>query len=252
MQLLALLLMLVSAAALAGEAGDATKMESPKAPVVVELFTSEGCSSCPSADALLLDLDASQPVPGVEVIPLGLHVAYWDGLGWPDAYGNPMFADRQAQYAEALGGGTYTPELVVDGAVGFPGGRDRTLAALKSAAASPKAKIEVKVIKASKDAVEVEVSLAEGARPAGASLVVALTQSGLSSDVKRGENAGRVLKHAAVVRALKVLPAAAKVTVTLPSRAGWDARSLNVVAFTQAREQLHVLGAARAPVAPQS
>jgi hypothetical protein len=100
--------------------------------------------------------------------------------------------------------------------------------------------------------VEVEVSVAEGARPAGAALVVALTQSGLSSDVKRGENAGRVLQHASVVRALKVLSAAPKATVTLPRQAAWEMRSLNVVAFTQGRGQTRVLGAARAPVAPQS
>lgn len=252
MQLFALLFMLVSAVALAGEAADAQKMEGSKTPVVVELFTSEGCSSCPSADALLRDLEASQPLAGVEVIPLGLHVTYWDGLGWPDAYGNPAFADRQTQYAEALGGGTYTPEMVVDGAVGFPGGRDRTLAALQSAASSPKAKIDVKVLKVLKDAVEVEVSVPEGAHPDGAALVVALTQSGLSSDVKRGENAGRVLKHAAVVRSLQVLSAAPKATVRLPRQVAWDLRTLNVVAFTQGRGQTRVLGAARAPVAPQS
>lgn len=246
MQLLALALMLVSAVVLAGEAG------SPKTPVVVELFTSEGCSSCPSADALLRDLEATQPVPGVEVIPLGLHVTYWDGLGWPDAYGSPTFADRQAQYAEVIGGGTYTPEMVVDGAVGFPGGRDRTLAALQDAAGAPKAPVSIKVLKVLQDAVEVEVSLSAGARPDDAVLVVALTQSGLSSDVKRGENAGRVLQHAAVVRALKVLGAAPRATVRLPYQAGWDARSMSVVAFTQGRSHRRVLGAARVPVAPAS
>ncbi|HEY8208813.1 MAG TPA: DUF1223 domain-containing protein [Myxococcaceae bacterium] len=242
--------MLVSAIALAGEVG--MPSHASKTPVVVELFTSEGCSSCPSADSLLRDLEATQPVPGVEVIPLGLHVTYWDGLGWPDAYGNPAFADRQAGYAEAIGGGTYTPEMVVDGAVGFPGGRDRTVAALKEAASAPKAPVSVKVLKVLKDAVEVEVSLSEGARPDGAALVVALTQSGLSSDVKRGENAGRVLQHAAVVRTLKVLSAAPRATVRLPYQAAWDQKSMSVVAFTQGRSHRHVLGAARVPVVPAS
>jgi hypothetical protein len=245
MRLLALLLMILSAVALAGE------VDGSKVPVVVELFTSEGCSSCPSADALVRDLETAQPVPGVEVIPLGLHVTYWDGLGWPDAYGNPAFADRQAHYAEALGGGTYTPEVVVDGAVGFPGGRDRTLAELRSAASAAKAKVGLKVVKVAKDAVEVEVSVPEAARPAGTQLVVALTQSGLSSDVKRGENAGRVLQHAAVVRSLQVVGAAPSVTVRLPAQASWDAKSLSVVAFTQGRAQTHVLGAGRVPVAPR-
>ena len=240
---LSLTLMAVSSVALAAEG---------KTPVVVELFTSEGCSSCPSADALLSDLERTQPVPGVEVIPLGLHVTYWDGLGWPDAYGHPSFADRQGRYADVLGGGTYTPELVVDGSAHFPGGRDRTVAALKAAASQSKAKVALKVTKLSKDAVEVEVELSEGARPAGAEVVVALTQSGLSSDVKRGENAGRVLQHAAVVRSLKVAGAAPKVTVRLPRQAAWDARSLSVVAFAQGRGQARILGAARAPVAPAS
>lgn len=239
----ALSLMVMSAVALAGEG---------RVPVVVELFTSEGCSSCPSADALLLDLERTQPVPGVEVIPLGLHVTYWDGIGWPDAYGNPAFADRQGRYASVLGGGSYTPEMVVDGSVHFAGGRDRTVAALKAAAEAQKSPVALKVTHLSKDAVEVEVSLSEGARPAGAELVVALTQGGLSSDVKRGENAGRVLQHTAVVRALKVVGAASKVTVRLPRQAAWDLRTLSVVAFSQGRGQARILGAARALVAPAS
>src|SRR5262245_31904201 len=181
MRFLALSLMAVSAV---------VQAEEGKVPVVVELYTSEGCSSCPSVDALLADLERTQPVPGVEVIPLGLHVTYWDGLGWPDAFGNPAHADRQGRYADSLGGGTYTPEMVVDGAAHFPGGRDRTLSALKAAAAAAqKSPVSLRVTHLGKDAVEVEVTLSEGARPAGAELVVALTQSGLSSDVKRGENA---------------------------------------------------------------
>jgi len=179
-------------------------------------------------------------------------VTYWDGLGWPDSFGNPAFADRQGRYAESLGGGAYTPEMVVDGSVHFPGGRDRTLAALRAAGESAKALVALRVVKLEKDAVEVEVSLAEGARPAGAELVVALTQGGLSSDVKRGENAGRVLPHAAVVRALKVVGAGPKVTVRLPRQAAWDAKSLSVVAFAQGRGQARILGAARAFLAPAS
>jgi len=104
----------ISSAPLAGEG---------RVPVVVELFTSEGCSSCPPADALLLELERTRPVAGVEVVALGLHVTYWDGIGWPDPFGDPAFADRQGRYARALGGGSYTPEMVVDGAVDFPGAR---------------------------------------------------------------------------------------------------------------------------------
>lgn len=235
----ALLLMVVSQVAFASEG---------RVPVVVELFTSEGCSSCPPTDALLAELDKTQPVPGVEVIALGLHVTYWDGLGWPDPFGQPSHADRQVRYASALGGGTYTPELVVDGAVGFPGGRERTVAALKAAARASKAPLGLKVTRVEKGEVEVEVTVPEGARPAGAELVVALTQGGLASPVKRGENAGRLLEHAAVVRALKVVRAGPRVTVRLPREAAWDPGSLSVVAFAQGRGQARVLGAARAPL----
>jgi hypothetical protein len=224
----------------------------PRVPVLVELFTSEGCSSCPPADDLLAELASTQPVEGVEVVPLGLHVTYWDGLGWPDAFGHPSHADRQAKYAEAFGrDGVYTPQMVVDGATGFPGGRGRAAEAIRAAAkAAGKVRVELKVVRAGKETVEVELKLPEGERR-DAELVLALTESGLSSQVKRGENAGRTLRHAAVARALQVVgPAKATATARLELQPRWNRHALQVVAFVQERASRRVVGVAAVPVPP--
>src|SRR5271154_2289788 len=96
---------------------DSHAMAATKQSVVLELFTSQGCSSCPPADALLKKLSAENS----QLLPLSFHVDYWNYLGWKDPYSSPANTDRQRGYASALDGQVYTPELVVNGAVGVVG-----------------------------------------------------------------------------------------------------------------------------------
>src|SRR5215470_16941428 len=99
----------------------------PRTPIVVELFTSEGCSSCPPADAFLAQLEARQPVVGAEVIAIEEHVDYWDQLGWRDPFSSADWTERQRKYAAVLGNGNiYTPQMVVNGSVEFVGSRERS------------------------------------------------------------------------------------------------------------------------------
>ena len=100
--------------------------EMDRTPVVVELFTSEGCSSCPSADALLAGLAEQQPIEKVEVIALEEHVDYWNELGWVDPFSSHDWTTRQSVYAGILGNGNpYTPQMVVDGRAEFVGNQSR-------------------------------------------------------------------------------------------------------------------------------
>ena len=107
-----------------------------RTPVVVELFTSEGCSSCPPADELLAKLDKTQLIAGVEIIPLEFHVDYWNELGWTDPFSSSLFSERQNSYARAFGNGRiYTPQMVVDGGAEFVGSNSgRAYEAIRRAA----------------------------------------------------------------------------------------------------------------------
>ena len=172
-------------------------------PVLVELFTSEGCSDCPPADALLAQLDTRQPVPGVEAIVLSEHVTYWNHLGWSDPFSFAAIDDRQQMYAEQFTlNSVYTPQMVVDGSEELVGNNSAALTrALTRAAAKPKLALTIADAHRAPDGSQVfSVRAAPGAK---GTLVAAIAENATRSEVARGENAGRTLHHVAVVRVLK-------------------------------------------------
>src|SRR5215472_16175220 len=162
-------------------------------PVLVELFTSEGCSSCPPADKLLQALEAGQPVAGAHIIVLSEHVDYWDRLGWRDPFSSAQFTERQQDYSRLFrDSGPYTPEMVVDGGAGFTGNdRAEALRTIGHAARAAKAAVRV-----SGDTGKLSIDV-EGVKH-GADVMLAITERNLISEVARGENAGRRLTHTAV------------------------------------------------------
>jgi hypothetical protein len=212
--------------------------------VVVELFSSEGCSSCPPADENLAYLAREQPVDGVEILPLELHVDYWNRLGWADPFSSPAFTDRQQRYARAFGQrGTYTPQMVVDGAREFAGAKTAKAKEAIAAAALAPGRATVTIDRAANG---VRVSVAGAS--AEADVLVAVTESGLATDVPRGENAGSHLAHAPVVRDLERIGAVSgggfTASFSPKLEATWRRENLRVVAFVQRRGDLRVTGAA--------
>jgi hypothetical protein len=177
----------------------ATGPAAPPVPVLVELFTSEGCSSCPPADALLERLVSEQPVPQVRIVALGEHVDYWNDLGWRDRFSDPAFTNRQVGYVRRLGRSSpYTPQVVVDGERDALGSsRAAVMAAI--AAQAPRPKGEVRVRREPSGTLRVEASWPGGA---AAGVFLAVTERRAATDVTRGENAGRRLLHASVARSL--------------------------------------------------
>jgi hypothetical protein len=224
--------------------------------VVVELFTSEGCSSCPPADALLARLDQTQPVEGAEILPLALHVDYWNQLGWADPFSSHEFSVRQGEYAAAFGNdGVYTPQMVVDGVKEF-NGSNASLAqeAIGKAAREPKGEVTLThAASQSGEAVRITAQIEKFPKPTEGETVnvlLALTESGLASDVARGENSGRKLTHIGVVRSLKSLgglPEAPgtsfKAETEVLIEKGWRRENLRAVVFAQERGTRRVLAA---------
>lgn len=236
-----------------------------RVPVLVELFTSEGCSSCPPADDLLIQLDKTQPVAGAEVIVLSQHVDYWNRLGWADPYSSADFSARQSDYSTAFGrDGVYTPQMVVDGQAEFVGSNSaRAREAIASAARAPKATVALSrgnsTDNANTSALPLQVRVEKlPAVSAGdtAEVLLAVTESNLRSDVARGENSGRRLTHTAVVRQLSVIGTADSREAFTSSpivniAQGWKRANLRAVVFVQERQSRKVLGAAAISLATE-
>jgi hypothetical protein len=213
-------------------------------PVLVELFTSEGCSDCPPADRLLEQLDKSQPIPGAHAIVLSEHVTYWDHEGWRDPFSLDAMTARQKTYGFRFNlPDVYTPQMVVDGATQFVGNDPRALgAAMQGAVSRPKQEVAIENARWDNDAASFSV---RSAAPSNARLVVALAADATHSDVARGENAGRTLHHVAVVRVMKELGPEAADGRTLSLAGGSIAAGpVRVVAFLVDRKSGHVLGVA--------
>jgi hypothetical protein len=203
--------------------------------VVVELFTSEGCSSCPPADELLRHIRQEKLADGLDVIPLGLHVDYWNYLGWTDRFSSAAYSQRQAMYAERFHiGGPYTPQMVVDGGAEFVGSdasRARQ-AILQAAQRAPEASVEVTALAADK------LSVAVKAAPAlSGEVMLAVTEDNLKTAVRGGENGGRELRHAAVVHELRSLGRLSngrfERQVPLALDKSWKRDDVRIVVFVQ-------------------
>ncbi len=219
----------------------------PPTPILVELFTSEGCSSCPPADALLRTLDSTQPIPGAQLIVLSEHVDYWDDLGWRDPYSSHAFTTRQQEYANRLGlASAYTPQMVVDGKIQFVGS-DLGLANQAFGKARPTPKIAVRISSITVESHTVRARIETGPLSSKAEIFVALALERATSQVLRGENGGHRLEHVAVVRRLTRIGQAAQgeafskeVSLALdPSD-----QHYRIIAFAQQQNQGRILGAA--------
>ena len=213
------------------------------APVLVELFTSEGCSSCPPADVLLQRLDKQQTASGQETIVLSEHVDYWNYLGWRDPFSSAEITKRQQNYARRFNrDGPYTPQMVVNGEIEFIGSdAGRAQHAIAEAAKQPGVPIRLRWSGDSKVLVEVD-PLTDGQFKSADVFVVA-ARDAASSDVRRGENGGRKLVHVAVAGKLIL---AGKVTAStgLSKEVAVDSTGGRVIVFVQSPDQGKILGSA--------
>jgi len=229
----------------------AVSLSAQRTPVLVELFTSEGCSSCPPADALLIQLER-QPITNAEIIVLSEHVDYWNRLGWTDPFSSAEFSRRQSRYSEAWGkDGVYTPQMVVDGHAEFNGSDGRKAQQAIARAAQEK-KAVVKLVLAG-DRLHVEVT--ELPQSTDAEVLLAITEANLTSDVRRGENSGRSMAHTGVTRRLEIIgtvkpgaPFSADPKLALARN--WKRADLRAVVLVQERSNRRVLGAAAISLAP--
>ena len=210
-------------------------------PIVVELFTSEGCSSCPPADALLAEL-AKRP----DILALSFHVDYWDRLGWKDPFSSAAATARQQRYAEILAPHTvYTPQIIVDGrwqAVGSD--RSEVEQALAAAAGAP----APAPIKLAVDHTQVLITLGPGGQQATGSVVLIAFDRRHVDTVERGENEGRSLSHVDVVRGFAVIGRFDGRVRTIEAPIPWQAD--RVAAVVQAADG-PILGAAVADLVPR-
>ncbi len=256
MRSIALLLLLVSpAAALADEC---RAVSGAHTTALVELYTSEGCSSCPPADRWLSSVES--PRSQQRFVPIAFHVNYWDYIGWKDAFADGRYTERQRSFARVTGArSVYTPQVVVGGR-DFPhwAGERRVKDAIDAVNRKPaRATLEVRSLARPGGGVIAVVSaeVLPGHDAKDLALVAALTQDGISSRVTAGENRGELLRHDFVARDVaerRGFDRAPRASASLPAefkaQPGWDAARSSLVAFVQDMKSGEILQALATPL----
>jgi hypothetical protein len=220
-------------------------ISSDRVPVLVELFTSEGCDSCPPADQVLMRLARERNIGGADVVVMSEHVDYWNYLGWKDPFSSRQFTDRQNEYATALGrDGIYTPQMIIDGRYDVLGGNyAQVTKTLSQALRSSKGVINATVRPRGN---ELDVHVAADPCREATNIYLAVTEDNLVNNVTRGENKGLKLYHAAVVRSLtRVGSAKANTSFTMDSpikvAPEWKTPDLHAVVFAQSVKSKAIL-----------
>lgn len=220
-------------------------LQDERQPMVIELFTSEGCSSCPPADKLLSQFSEGSKAGKSNIIALSFHVHYWDRLGWSDPYSDQKYTDRQRDYGKKLNiRKVFTPQMIVNGVYSFVGSdkEEADKAISKAKAESMFNTVSISEIIMEGNYCQFKYRLSESSR--NTIVNFALTEDGLSQQVPRGENKGKLLKHDNVVRAFKTMEAPKKsgeISLRLPD--GGDVSKMHVVVYVQQNEDLKIIGA---------
>jgi hypothetical protein len=225
-------------------AAAAIPMNDGRNPVLVELFTSEGCSSCPPADRQLTFMQTNQSTAGAEVITLAYHVDYWDRLGWKDRFSSAEFSERQNSYTVAKGlDSNYTPQMIVDGGSQFVGSNARNA----DRAVSDAAKVAKGTIGLSASDGKLNVLIDSLPQHDSAVILLAVAEDKLETEVRAGENGGRKLGHTGVVRSLSqigtIAPSDSKLerSLAIPSDSDWKHENLRYVVFVQEEKSKKII-----------
>ena len=227
----------------------------PDSVVIVELFTSEGCSSCPPADSLLRQIHLKQTSAGQLIVGISEHVTYWNNLGWRDPYSSEVFTDRQSVYASRLSPeGPYTPQMVVDGREQFVGSDGGTLEHAL-ADAGRRAHVDLRILSSTPSESALDVRFAvSGNFSKALDIVAVLADDADRSHVLRGENNGRLLEHVSVARTLNVVATirdSGEESFRLALPDGFQSSTAgghHLILFAQEPHQGAILGAATIPL----
>jgi hypothetical protein len=231
-----------------GKIHDEPTVTAARQSVLVELFTSEGCSSCPPADKELEFLADQQPVTNADIITLAFHVDYWDNANWKDQFSSSVFTQRQELYARQLKlDSPYTPQIVVGGRRDLVGTDfNKALIAIMEAARGPSGVIGTAVADG-----KVRISISALPEHGPATVYIAAAEDNLSSKIGGGENAGSRFRHMAVVRELRPVGLVAgsntafSTETELPYSSDWKPKNVKYVAFVQDNSDRRILAVGR-------